>query len=92
MKGSARFEVPHRVGQSTLAESAREDIRAGIASDEYAKYAFENATPCKHGATWPYARSERKAIVATLETTRVVFLFGGKSERMNGPCVFRTPA
>jgi AcrR family transcriptional regulator len=30
-----RFEVPHRVGQSTLAESARGDIRAGIEAGRF---------------------------------------------------------
>jgi AcrR family transcriptional regulator len=45
-----RFEVPHRVGQSTLADSAREDIRAGIAAGRFDLEGPEVALQASGGA------------------------------------------
>ena len=45
-----RFEVPHRVGQSTLAEAAREDIRTGIGTGRFTLEDPEVALQASGGA------------------------------------------
>ncbi len=45
-----RFEVPHRVGQSKLAEAAREDIRAGIGAGRFSLENPEVALQASGGA------------------------------------------
>jgi AcrR family transcriptional regulator len=45
-----RFEVPHRVGQSTFAEAAREDIRAGIGAGRFTLESPEVALQASAGA------------------------------------------